>query len=82
MATTVQKWGNSLGIRLPKFVAEQVNLSQGSEIEFDIRNGMLTIMPRRTRTRKHKLAELLAQFKPRHRHGELNDSPPIGRELI
>ncbi len=27
MATTVQKWGNSLGIRVPKAIAEQTNLA-------------------------------------------------------
>src|SRR5438552_479582 len=31
---TVQKWGNSLGIRVPKSIAEQVDLRDGTEIEF------------------------------------------------
>ena len=40
MSSTVQKWGNSLGIRVPKAVAEQVQLKNGSKIEFDTSNGI------------------------------------------
>jgi antitoxin MazE len=82
MATTVQKWGNSLGIRIPKSVAEQVNLRTGSEVEFDTSGGVLTVRPARRRRRKYKLADLLAQMKPRHRHGELLNDGPRGRELL
>ena len=83
MATTVQKWGNSLGIRVPKAVAEQANLSKGTQVEFDTTGGVLTIRPRRRRRRRrYKLSELLAQMKPQHRHGELDRSGPRGRELI
>jgi antitoxin MazE len=82
MATTVQKWGNSLGIRIPKSVAEQVNLRTGSEVEFDTAGGVLTVRPARRRRRKYKLADLLAQMKPRHRHPEMFNDGPRGRELL
>jgi antitoxin MazE len=83
MATTVQKWGNSLGLRIPKAIAEQVNLTEGAEVEFETGDGVLTVRPARPRRRgKYKLADLLAQFKPRHRHGELHPGGPRGRELI
>ena len=84
MATTVQKWGNSLGIRVPKAIAEQVNLSNGTEVEFETTGGVLTVRPkhRRRRRSKYTLAELLAQWKPAHRHGEIHKDGPRGRELI
>ncbi len=82
MSTTLQKWGNSLGIRVPKAIAEQLNLTTGTEVEFDTSGGVLTIRPRRRRPRKYKLAEMLKQMKPRHRHGELFRDGPVGRELI
>jgi antitoxin MazE len=82
MATTVQKWGNSLGIRIPKSVAEQVQLEIGTEVEFETTDGVLTIRPRRRRRRKYKLSELLAKMKPQHRHGEWDKSGPRGREVI
>jgi antitoxin MazE len=82
MATTVQRWGNSLGVRIPKALAEQVDLKEGTEVEFDAAEGGLTIRPRRSRRRKYTLAELLARMKPQHRHGELHKGGPRGRELI
>jgi antitoxin MazE len=82
MAASVQKWGNSLGIRIPKSIAEQVKLQTGTEVEFETTGGVLTIRPRRARRRRRKLADLLAKMKPRHRHGELDSSRPIGGELI
>ncbi len=36
MDTTVQKWGNSLAIRLPKAFADEIGLDQGSEIDIQI----------------------------------------------
>lgn len=84
--TTVQKWGNSLGIRVPKAVAEQVHLKNGSKIEFDTSNGILTVLParpaRRRRRSKYKLSELLARWKGPYPHKGVFDDPPVGKELI
>jgi antitoxin MazE len=83
MATTVQKWGNSLGIRVPKVVAEQVNLQLGSQIEFDTANGVLTVRPVRTRRRsKYKLSELLAGFKGPSPYRHLDLDRPVGKEIL
>jgi antitoxin MazE len=82
MATTVQKWGNSLGIRIPKSIAEQVGLDNGTEVEFEVARGVLTIRPRRTRRRKYKLADLLAKMKGSNRHGEIFRDGPVGREIL
>jgi antitoxin MazE len=87
MATTVQKWGNSLGIRVPKDVAEQTNLKNGTEIEFDTSGGILTVRPkRRRRGSKYKLIEmlgdLLGKTKGPSPHRDLDRDPPVGRELI
>ena len=82
MSTTLQKWGNSLGIRLPKAIADQLDLTTGTQVEFDTSGGVLTIRPKKGNRRKHKLSELLKKMKPRHRHGELDRSGPAGGELI
>jgi antitoxin MazE len=82
MSSTLQKWGNSLGIRVPKAIAEQVNLKTGTEIDFDTTGGVLTIRPRAKTRRRPKLAELLKQMKPGHRHGEIDKGAPVGREII
>ena len=53
----VQKWGNSLGVRVPKALAEQLGLHDGSEIEMVLRDGEIVISPVR---RTYALADLLA----------------------
>ena len=80
MATTVQKWGNSLGIRIPKAIAEQVNLRDGTEVEFDTTGGELTVRPRRGK--RQPLAELLAKMKGPSPHRRLMADRPVGRELL
>jgi antitoxin MazE len=82
MATTVQKWGNSLGIRVPKSIAEQVNLTNGTEVEFETSNGVLTIRPKRKRRSKLKLSDLLAKVKGPSPHREWANDPRVGRETI
>lgn len=80
MATTIQKWGNSLGIRIPKGIAEQVNLRTGTEVEFDTSGGVLTVRPRRRR--KYTLAQLLSKAKASSPHKELDRGARVGRELL
>lgn len=80
MSTTVQKWGNSLGIRIPKSVAEQVKLRAGTSVEFDAAEGVLTIRPKRRR--KYTLAQLLAKAKGPSPHRHLDRVGPVGRELL
>jgi len=80
MATTLQKWGNSLGVRVPKGVADQLDLKSGTEVEFDTAGGVLTIRPKRRR--KHTLAGLLAKAKGPSPHRALMNDAPRGRELL
>lgn len=81
-ATTVQKWGNSLAVRIPKEIAKQMEIHQGSEMEMRVveGKGMLTLMPKK-HEKKYSLDELLAQCKPENRHQEL-DLGIEGNELI
>ena len=82
MATTVHKWGNSLGIRVPKSIAEQVHLSNGTEIEFETNNGVLTIRPKRHTRRKYKLADLLSRMKGPSPHRQFARDRAVGREIL
>ncbi len=80
---TMQKWGNSLGIRVPKAIAEQVQLKTGSEVEFDTSNGVLTIRPvSRRRRSKYKLSELMKGYKGPSPYRHLDRDPPVGKELL
>ena len=79
MSVTVQKWGNSLGIRIPSYIAEMIEVRQGTEVELIVgENHTLTIVPKK---RKPTLEQLLAQCKPEQRHQEI-DFGIEGKELL
>jgi antitoxin MazE len=47
MKTRVQKWGNSLAVRLPKSFAESLRLETGSPVEMSLEEGAVVIKPDR-----------------------------------
>ena len=86
MTTTVQKWGNSLGIRVPKAIADQVKFKQGVKIEFETSDNALTVRAvrpaRRRRRGKLTFKELWGNYKGPSPHRDLDRDPPVGREQI
>lgn len=83
MTTVIaQKWGNSLGIRIPKEAAERIGIDQGSEMELNVigSESIITLKPKKTR-KKYTLEELLSQITPENRHKEV-DLGAEGRELL
>jgi len=67
MTTQIAKWGNSLGLRLPKSVAEQAQIQDGDHIDVSVRNGAIVIRPSRP---AYSLDALVAKITPRNRHRE------------
>jgi antitoxin MazE len=45
MTTQVSRWGNSLGVRLPKAVAGEVQLGEGDTVQLSVDNGAIVIRP-------------------------------------
>ncbi len=83
MSTVIaQKWGNSLGIRIPKEAADRIGIDQGSELELYVteNENIITLKPKRLQ-KKYTLEELLSQITPENRHKEI-DFGIEGRELI
>jgi antitoxin MazE len=74
MRTTVRKWGNSLGVRIPSGVAADARLEEGAQVEITLRGGELVIVP------VLSLAELVARITPDNLP-ELSDDAPRGAEL-
>ena len=78
MRTKVAKWGNSLAVRIPAALAEDVGLSSGDELELDVVDGRLVASPHR---RVPTLEEMLANITPENLHGEFDWGPPVGKEV-
>ncbi len=78
MITKIQKWGNSLAVRIPRSVAQDSNLSSGNAVDVAVQDGHIVIVPaRRPRLR---LDELLKGVTAQNRHSELESGAAVGRE--
>jgi antitoxin MazE len=80
MMSTVQKWGNSLAVRIPANLANQMKLQDGSEVEVLAEDGAIMVVP--VTRRKFDLDELLKNCKPSQLHGETDWGGDVGREVI
>lgn len=72
----VARWGSSLAIRIPKPVAEQWGVREGSRIEI-VPQGDRLVMSKRA----YNLAEMVARMVPETLHAEMETGPARGREV-
>jgi len=79
MKTRIQKWGNSLAVRIPKPFAEETRLEADSTVDVTVRNGKLVIVP--VVEDEPSLEELVAQITPGNRHRETNTGETVGDEV-
>ena len=71
----VGKWGTSLAVRIPKPIAEQWGVHEGSAIEM-VSRGDRVVMRKRT----YDLADMLARVTTDNMHPELSTGPARGNE--
>jgi antitoxin MazE len=77
MTTTVQKWGNSLALRIPSAVARQLQVESGDAVELKIDKDRLMIRAARPR---YRLADLIYGIRPGNRHNEVDWGKSVGQE--
>ncbi|MBI2478448.1 MAG: AbrB/MazE/SpoVT family DNA-binding domain-containing protein [Planctomycetia bacterium] len=77
---TIQKWGNSLAVRIPMAIAGQLAVTDGAIVDLEVRDGELVVRP--TQTVSLSLAALLRDCKPSQLHGETDFGPDVGREKL
>lgn len=78
MQTKIQKWGNSLGLRIPRAFAKEAGVAAGVEVDLSIRDGKLIISP--VGRVKYRLADLVQKVTAKNRHDEVDTGSPVGRE--
>jgi len=78
MRVPVQKWGNSLALRIPKPFAEDVGVSEGTVVDVSISKGRLIAAP--VAPRRARLEDLLRRVTKHNLHGDVGTGPAIGRE--
>jgi antitoxin MazE len=78
MKTRVQKWGNSLALRIPKSFAEEVGLLSDSPVEISLTNGKLVVVP--IEKPGLSLKKLLSRITDENIHHEIDSGPAVGIE--
>ncbi len=79
MRVSVQKWGNSLDLRIPKPFAKDLGVSEGTLVDVSISKGRLIASP--VAPRRARLEDLLRRVTKRNLHGEAETGPQVGREV-
>lgn len=78
MRCTISRWGNSLGVRLPKALLAEARLGVGATLTVEATaDGALILRP----THRSRLEDLIAGIAPENLHGESFDEAPVGNEV-
>ena len=77
MRTKIVRWGNSLGLRVPKVLAEGLGVQDGSAVEVSLARGQLIVRPAPA---IFELDDLLAEVTKENLHAEVATGEPVGSE--
>ncbi|MGD9567225.1 MAG: AbrB/MazE/SpoVT family DNA-binding domain-containing protein [Sedimentibacter sp.] len=79
MYTTIQKWGNSQAVRIPKSILEMAELNENDKVEIKVIDGNVTIIP----VKKHRtLEERIAEYDGNYICSEWDTSEQKGKEVL
>mgnify|MGYP000986604184 FL=1 len=78
MLTKVQKWGNSIALRIPRAFADEMQIAADSAVEISIEEGRLVISP--VERTVYALEELVGRITPDNLHDEIDWGAPVGKE--
>jgi antitoxin MazE len=79
MRARIQKWGNSLALRIPRAIAAQVGIEENSPVQLSVDGGGVMVLP--IQDPEYRLEELLARVTDDNIHDEIDTGPAIGAEF-
>lgn len=78
MKTRIQKWGNSLALRIPKAFADEAGIQKETSVEISLTDGKVVITP--LNKPKPTLKQLLEQITTENVHHEIDTGAAMGDE--
>ncbi|MFD1064751.1 AbrB/MazE/SpoVT family DNA-binding domain-containing protein [Oceanobacillus locisalsi] len=79
MSTTAQKWGGSIGVRIPQKIAKKHGVENGTQINITEDGNKIILEPIKN---KPTLEDLIQHCSPENSHEEIDFGGPAGRELF
>ena len=80
MVTTIQKWGNSQGLRLSREILGQAHLAVGDPVEVTLKEGAIVIAPVRSQRARLRLEDLVSRIPEDYGAEQLDWGGPVGAE--
>jgi len=77
--TTIQKWGNSQGIRIPKIILDMVNWSGNEKIELEVDDGKIII--EKAKEKRKNIKELFENYEGEYEPIDIDWGEPEGEEI-
>lgn len=78
METTVQKWGNSLAVRLSRDVVEETNLQEGTRVRVTLEKNRIVLQA--VKRKQYSLGKLLTKVTRKNLHAEFDFGEAVGKE--
>lgn len=78
MKATIQKWGNSLAVRIPKNITKDTRVFEGSSIDIMVENGNIVLSPGK---KEYSLKELLKNITIENIHSGISTGDQTGGEI-
>ena len=79
MTTTIQKWGNSQGVRIPKILLDTVNWSENEEIVIIVEDGKLVM--EKAKGKRKNIKELFKDYEEDYKPINVDWGEPEGEEI-
>ena len=79
MQTKIQKWGNSLAVRIPKAFVKEAHVAYGTTVDLSVDDGKIVIDPHVDK--EYSLTDLLNGVTTRNIHAEVETGDAVGREV-
>ena len=79
MRSRVQKWGNSLAVRLPKSFAAEAGIDKDSPVDIVVEDRKIVLQAAHDDV--PSLEDLVSRITKRNRHAEVRTGPSVGKEV-
>lgn len=79
MTTVLQKWGNSLALRIPRAYANEISVAEGQSVDVRVTRGRLVVAP--IVGKSYELTNLVGGITAKNRHAETDTRQSVGREV-
>ena len=79
MTTTIQKWGNSKGVRIPKYILDSVNWTESEQITIVVENDK--IIMEKTKSKRKNIKELFENYNGKYEPVKIDWENLEGKEI-